>query len=130
MPTYDYKCEHCKRTFEEEQKITDPKLTSCPLATTRTVEERMRAFDDETGSLYGGNRHRDRCVCQREETGTFADTPHKHYAADPPLFPCARCDCSTYRPEVPETCGGPVKRLISGPASFVLKGGGWAKDGY
>lgn len=27
-------------------------------------------------------------------------------------------------------CGGKVKRLISGSSSFVLKGGGWAKDGY
>jgi len=28
-------------------------------------------------------------------------------------------------------CGnGPVKRLISGGAGFVLQGGGWYKDGY
>ncbi len=28
------------------------------------------------------------------------------------------------------TCGGSVKRLIAGTSSFVLKGSGWAKDGY
>jgi len=27
-------------------------------------------------------------------------------------------------------CGGPVKRLIPGATSFVLKGSGWLKDGY
>jgi len=27
-------------------------------------------------------------------------------------------------------CGGPVKRLISGATTFVLKGPGWFKDGY
>lgn len=49
---------------------------------------------------------------------------HKVFEADqkitePPLKECPEQDC-----------GGGVKRLISGPAAFVLKGGGWAKDGY
>jgi len=29
MPTYEYKCQKCKRTFELVQKMTDPALTSC-----------------------------------------------------------------------------------------------------
>ena len=64
MPMYEYECEKCHRTFEVEQKITEPKLTTCVL--------------------------------------TLESVP----------------------------CEGEVKRLISGPGSFVLKGGGWAKDGY
>lgn len=28
------------------------------------------------------------------------------------------------------TCAGPMRRLIAPGGSFVLKGGGWAKDGY
>lgn len=31
--------------------------------------------------------------------------------------------------EVDNTCGGECKRLIS-KTSFILKGGGWFKDGY
>lgn len=27
-------------------------------------------------------------------------------------------------------CGGPVERLIAKGTSFILEGGGWAKDGY
>lgn len=60
MPTYDYECEKCHKTFEADQKITEPPLKKCP----------------------------------------------------------------------EKSCKGEVKRLISGTSSFVLKGGGWAKDGY
>ena len=129
MPTYEYECEKCHTTFEADQKITEPKLTTCVLPTTLTIEERSRRFNDTTGVLRGGNAHRDRCCCQTKETGSNADTPHKHYSEPP--FDCARCGCEAYVPATPgPPCGGPVKRLISGPASFVLKGGGWAKDGY
>lgn len=30
MPTYEYVCEKCERTFEVVQRITDPVLTVCP----------------------------------------------------------------------------------------------------
>lgn len=33
MPTYEYECEKCKRTFEVEQRITEPPLTRCTLNT-------------------------------------------------------------------------------------------------
>ena len=59
MPIYEYECEKCKKSFEVEQKLSEPKKKDCPQ----------------------------------------------------------------------EGCTGEVKRLIS-PSSFVLKGGGWAKDGY
>jgi putative FmdB family regulatory protein len=29
MPTYEYRCEACKRTFEVEQRITEPPYTTC-----------------------------------------------------------------------------------------------------
>ena len=31
MPTYDYKCQKCKRTFEVVQKMMDPPLTTCEI---------------------------------------------------------------------------------------------------
>jgi len=90
----------------------------------------MRAFNDETACLRGGNRHRDRCTCQRAETGPAADTPHKHHAEEAP-FSCARCvECDAYKPALELPCGGPVKRVIAGRTGFVLKGSGWFKDGY
>ncbi len=30
MPTYDYQCEKCKKTFELYQSMKDPVVTSCP----------------------------------------------------------------------------------------------------
>ena len=30
MPTYEYRCDACKRQMEIEQRITDERLTKCP----------------------------------------------------------------------------------------------------
>jgi putative FmdB family regulatory protein len=30
MPTYDYQCEKCKKTFEYQQSMKDPVLATCP----------------------------------------------------------------------------------------------------
>ena len=30
MPTYDYRCDLCEKTFEIFQSMNDPKLTICP----------------------------------------------------------------------------------------------------
>lgn len=30
MPTYDYQCEKCKKTFECQQSMKDPVLSVCP----------------------------------------------------------------------------------------------------
>ncbi len=30
MPVYEYECHTCNRTFEVEQRITDPALSECP----------------------------------------------------------------------------------------------------
>jgi putative FmdB family regulatory protein len=57
VPTYEYQCDACHRTFEVRQRISEPSLTTC------------------------------------------------------------------------ETCGGPVRRLLS-PAPFILKGGGWYVTDY
>jgi len=59
MATYDYICEACKHEWQEEQKINDPKVDTCPK--------------------------------------------------------CAKVK---------------AKRLISGGTSFILKGGGWYREGY
>lgn len=60
--------------------------------------ERSKNFNDTTGSLRGGNSHPDRCKCQEKETGTYADTPHKHYPEPP--YSCGRCKCKAYEPAV------------------------------
>jgi len=132
MPTYEYECAKCKRSFETEQKISDPPLTVCPR--TLTVEERHCFFKNTCGtngwtSRRGkepGSTHPDRCACQGNDP-----TPHKHY--NEPPFSCARCsECDGYTPALPErkVCGGDLKRVIAGSTAFVLKGSGWFKDGY
>lgn len=30
MPQYDYQCEACENTWEETQKMSDPKIEQCP----------------------------------------------------------------------------------------------------
>jgi len=42
-----------------------------------------------------------------------------HKISDPPVKECPKPKCK-----------GEVKRLIAGASTFVLKGGGWYKDGY
>lgn len=38
MPTYEYECSGCNRTFEVEQKMSDPPIQNCPLPSARTVD--------------------------------------------------------------------------------------------
>jgi putative FmdB family regulatory protein len=128
MPVYEYECEKCKRTFEVERKISDAPLSVCPLPDARSRVERFDAFNGAGGALSWNHRtfaeHPDRCTCQGDDPD-----PHRHY--DLHTFEgCARCACVEYTPAVTPACGGPVRRLISGSTSFVLKGSGWFKDGY
>ena len=46
------------------------------------------------------------------------------FVADPKISDPPLKTCPTKR------CQGEPRRLISGTGSFVLKGGGWYKDGY
>lgn len=82
--TYEYLCAKCGRTFEVEQRITDPPLVYCVFATPGSPVL-GRAAPAGPGELFS------------EVGGAW--------------------------------CGGPVKRLVASPA-FMLKGKGWAKDGY
>jgi hypothetical protein len=77
------------------------RLTEGTLATAPANSERVKRFNSTVGAIRGGNDHPDRCVCQRKETGPFADTPHVHYDAAP--HQCARCGCPGYEPELPAT---------------------------
>lgn len=75
-------------------------FTALPALPQTPISERSRLFNDTTGALAGGNRHPHRCVCQTQETGAYADTPHKHYDEAP--YDCARCQCEAYRPAIAE----------------------------
>lgn len=132
MPTYEYECSGCKRSFEVEQKMSDPPIQKCPLPSARTVEDRWATFESAGGAISWNHRpyyeHPDRCVCQGRDP-----YPHRHRSAEDsdPKHSCARCvECNEYRPVDAPPCGAPVQRLISGSTSFVLKGPRWAKDGY
>lgn len=128
MPTYEYKCEKCEREFAVEQQISAPALQECPLPSPRTREDRLASFNEAGGAISWNHRpfyaHPDRCVCQESDPD-----PHRHYDDDEG-HRCARCSCMAYQPETNPPCGAPVRRLISGSTSFVLKGSGWYKDGY
>jgi len=40
MPTYEYRCsnEQCSHEWEEDQKISDPKIDTCPICMAKTAE--------------------------------------------------------------------------------------------
>jgi putative FmdB family regulatory protein len=38
MPTYVYECRACEKTFEAEQRITEPPLTTCQCGASGTVK--------------------------------------------------------------------------------------------
>jgi predicted nucleic acid-binding Zn ribbon protein len=51
--------------------------------------------------------------------------------SEPPLTKCARVGrLYVGNGFVDTSCNGELRRLISSPAAFVLKGKGWFKDGY
>lgn len=49
---------------------------------------------------------------------------------DAPLTECPLPALSSTATSTAVFCGGPARRVISGSTTFVLKGKGWAKDGY
>lgn len=49
----------------------------------------------------------------------------EHRMTDPPV---KKCPLPVAHEN--DVCGRPLERLIAGGTNFVLKGSGWAKDGY
>lgn len=45
MPTYEYRCKNpeCGHEWEQEQRITDPKRTTCPKCEKETAERLISA---------------------------------------------------------------------------------------
>jgi len=56
MPTYEYLCKACDHEFEREQRITDPKVRTCPRCKKRRVE---RLISQTSFVLKGGGWHSD-----------------------------------------------------------------------
>lgn len=52
MPTYEYKCDSCKKTFEEVQKMKDPALTICKLCGSKSIR-RLLSFGN--GFILNGS---------------------------------------------------------------------------
>ena len=43
MPTYDYECRECRKSFEAEQKLTDPPLAVCERCGSASVKRVIAA---------------------------------------------------------------------------------------
>ena len=56
MPTYEYLCKSCDHEFEREQRITDPKVRTCPKCKKRRVE---RLISQTSFVLRGGGWYND-----------------------------------------------------------------------
>ena len=71
-----------------------------------------------------------RCGHQFEKVVSFSNPPKPPVACPKPYERTVVINELTGEPQSPALpCGGESKRVIS-KTSFVLKGGGWAKDGY
>ncbi|MDO4551302.1 MAG: zinc ribbon domain-containing protein [Planctomycetia bacterium] len=51
MPTYEYKCDACGKTFEELQSITAAPLDTCPLCNQKNVH---RLLGTGAGFIFRG----------------------------------------------------------------------------
>jgi putative FmdB family regulatory protein len=57
MITYEYACDNCGHTWEEEAKISDPKTTTCPSCKENSAK---RLISGGTGfQLLGGGWYKD-----------------------------------------------------------------------
>ena len=52
MPTYDYRCTNCGRTFEEFQSISAEPLADCPKCGTPSLK---RVFGGGAGMIFKGS---------------------------------------------------------------------------
>lgn len=71
------------------------------------------------------------CGVELELQQAITDEPYEFYRHTPaPLrLGIDTLDNFRFRGEN-AICSGEVQRIITGPVNFVLKGGGWASDGY
>ncbi len=51
MPTYDYRCDTCKHTFEHFQMMSDDPLTNCPVC----GKSVRRLLGGGSGIIFKGN---------------------------------------------------------------------------
>jgi len=72
MPTYEYLCKACDHEFEREQRITDPKVRTCPKCKKRRVE---RLISQTSFVLKGGGWHSDLYSSAKGDKEKKADTP-------------------------------------------------------
>ena len=56
MPVYEYQCGACGHEFEEWQKITDPRIKTCPKCSKDSVE---RLISQTAFQLKGGGWYKD-----------------------------------------------------------------------
>jgi putative FmdB family regulatory protein len=78
MPTYEYLCKACDHEFEREQRITDPKVRTCPKCKKRRVE---RLISQTSFVLKGGGWHSDLYSSAKGDKG---DKDDKDKKADTP----------------------------------------------
>jgi len=57
MPTYNYTCENCENSWEEDQKINDPKITECPKC--HELKAKRLISGGTSFQLVGGNWAKD-----------------------------------------------------------------------
>jgi putative FmdB family regulatory protein len=73
MPTYEYECLGCRRTFEVEQGISEPALTECPDCggqVRRLIGAGSTFIIKGPGGGSGRREHGKGGGCSLEETGT------------------------------------------------------------
>lgn len=124
MPTYVYRCP-IHNEFEVEQRITDAKLTVCPMTHWGVSLGDVTDYGDEAANKRWRSAKYSACAAPSAEMA--GKKALEHYAR---VYPARVYVVVGVDALLEETCQLPVERLIAGGTSFALKGSGWAKDGY
>lgn len=74
MPTYEYRCEKCKKEFELFQKISEPPLSKCPDCGGKVT----RLVSAASFSLKGGGWYKDGYATSKEKKEEKKDKPQRH----------------------------------------------------
>ena len=91
MPTYLYECQKCEKTFEVEQRITEPTLTDCDCGATGTLKRLIQP----TAIVFKGSGFHINDYANNRPTQAVESKPEKGEACLGEPATCGRCSESS-----------------------------------
>ena len=90
MPTYQYECQACGHDFEEQQTMSDPKLTECPKCGKKKL---VRLIGSGSGMIFKGSGFYETDYKKKSPSKSEPPAPSKP-SIPAPATPCGgSCSC-------------------------------------